>query len=397
MDKFYLKGQFIKSFGQEPSAYFSAPGRTELIGNHTDHQHGRILSSAIKQSANAAVARTSDGIITIMSEGFEAFTVDTKDLAMRSSELGTPISLVRGVAAGFGSEVPGFKAYIYSDVPAGKGLSSSAAFEVLIARIINGLGLFNKTAVELAMIGMRAENEYYGKPCGLQDQTVSAVGKTVIVDFKDPSEPVIEELPFDPKRHGYALCIIDSNASHDDMTADFSSIIDDMRIISEHFGVGHLRHVDESNLKLVNEMNSSNWHEALVPLVEFKDRSELIARYGQRAVDRSEHSINESMRVAAAAQALREDRFEDFLRLVNMSGRSSENYLKNIVSETHPEITDVRDTLDLLKELLNGRGAYRVHGGGFAGTTQAYVPLEMLDEFSEKIKEKLGESSLIIL
>ena len=376
MNKEYLQKQFNRTYGCEPSHFFSAPGRTELIGNHSDHQHGRVLSSAIKQSVYAAVEPSNDGIIRIASEGYEPFEIELSDLSIHPEEIGTTASLVRGVAAGFESP-KAFRAFIYSDVPAGKGLSSSAAFEVLIARILNELGECGLSEIDIASIGMNAENKYYGKPCGMQDQTISSVGKTVMVDFFDPANPHIEEMPYDPRSHGYALCIMDTGASHDDLTDDFSSIIEDMAVIAKHYGEEHLRHISKEQF--------------------FAEEKMLAKKYGKNVTDRAHHFLLENKRVADAAEALKADNFEEFLRLVNESGRSSENYLRNIVSSAHPERSEVADTLALIAKLLDGAGAYRVHGGGFAGTTQAYVPVDKLDYFRKEIETVLGEGSCLVI
>ncbi len=469
MDRDYLIRQFVLEFGKEPCSFFSAPGRTELVGNHCDHQHGRVLSAALRMQACAAVLPGLSGSIRIAAEGFEPFEVDLSDLSFKPEEAGTSAALVRGIASyfsnisrsdsnfesaanfvsdthtasasnfaidsvsntescrGFASTSAissvsntdscrrsnsnfaatntdsdttigsvsdthtasasnstanfGFDAYITSDIPAGKGLSSSAAFEVLIARIINELGGFGLGELELARIGMLAENNYYGKPCGLMDQTISAVGKCVTVDFLDPDKPAVEEIPFAPADHGYALCIIDTGASHDDLTDDFANIITDMAVISKHFHATHLRDVAPSDF--------------------FELKSELVDEYGQRAADRACHFILENDRVAKAAQALKDNRFEDYLAYVNESGRSSETLLCNITSEYHPELTALSDTLELLAKmqnsLLGGKGAYRVHGGGFAGTAQAYVPLEKLDAFRKEIEAALGVGSCLVV
>ena len=417
IEKDYLIKQFVKEYGKEPSSFYSAPGRTELVGNHCDHQHGRVLSAALRMRACAAVLPSVSGRIRISADGFAPFEVQLSDLDIKPEEFGTSIALVRGVTAGFknlldsgrikcGSGMPeseshcnykdsanrvnsysnfgkfkGFDAYIVSDIPMGKGLSSSAAFEVLIGRIINELGGFGLDELEIARIGMLAENNYYGKPCGLMDQTISSVGKCVTVDFLDPANPIVEEIPFAPSEHGYALCIIDTGASHDDLTDDFANIISDMAVISEHFGISHLRD--------------------LKPADFFEIKDELCERYGQRAVDRACHFIYENDRVQKSAQALKDNRFEDYLSLVNESGRSSEELLSNITSEYHPELTALSDTLSLLSKLqetlLDGRGAYRVHGGGFAGTAQAYVPLEKLDDFRKKIEAVLGVGTCLVV
>ncbi len=398
MDRDYLIRQFVLEFGKEPCSFFSAPGRTELVGNHCDHQHGRVLSAALRMQACAAVLPGLSGSIRIAAEGFEPFEVELSDLSIKPEEAGTSAALVRGIASYFsnisrsdsnsesaaGSPSTanfGFDAYIASDIPAGKGLSSSAAFEVLIARIINELGGFGLGELELARIGMLAENNYYGKPCGLMDQTISAVGKCVTVDFLDPDKPAVEEIPFAPADHGYALCIIDTGASHDDLTDDFANIITDMAVISKHFHATHLRDVAPSDF--------------------FELKSELVDEYGQRAADRACHFILENDRVAKAAQALKDNRFEDYLAYVNESGRSSETLLCNITSEYHPELTALSDTLELLAKmqnsLLDGKGAYRVHGGGFAGTAQAYVPLEKLDAFRKEIEAALGVGSCLVV
>ena len=360
---------------------FSAPGRTEISGNHTDHQHGCVLAAAVNLETVAQVEMNGADLIRVQSEGYPPVEVDLNDLTVHEEEKNTTAALIRGVAAAFsrrGAELRGFDAKVHSTVLPGSGLSSSAAFEVLIGTICNEL-FFGKqmNAVEIAQIGQYAENVYFGKPCGLMDQTASSVGGMVFIDFADPAAPVVEKIDFDFTAAGHALCIIDSGADHADLTDEYAAIPSELKRVSAFFGKEVLRDIPEA--------------------VFFAALPELRHQVPDRAILRAVHFYQENSRVQRQAQALRDGDFDAFLRLVSESGRSSWMYLQNITPAGATEHQDVAVALALCDTLLRGRGAFRVHGGGFAGTVQAFVPLEMLDSFKEGMERVLGEGKCHVL
>ena len=360
---------------------FSAPGRTEISGNHTDHQHGCVLAAAVNLETVAEVTLNGTEIIRVASEGYAPVEIDLRDLSIHDEEKNTTAALIRGVAASFakrGARLQGFDARVRSTVLPGSGLSSSAAFEVLIGTICNEL-FFDKglTAVEIAQIGQYAENVYFGKPCGLMDQTASSVGGMVFIDFADPANPVVEKLDFDFGKAGHALCIIDSGADHADLTDEYAAIPAEMKAVARLLGKEVLRDVPETEFF------------AAIP--------ELRGKVTDRAILRAVHFYQENKRVQAQAQALRENDFAEFLRLTGESGRSSWMYLQNITPAGAIDHQEVAVTLALCDSLLNGRGAFRVHGGGFAGTVQAFVPLDLLNEFKIGIEEVLGTDACHVL
>ena len=363
------------------SYYFSAPGRTEISGNHTDHQHGCVLAAAVNLVTVAEVTLNHYGLIRVQSEGYPVVEVNLNDLSVHEEEKNTTAALIRGVAAAFyqrGAELRGFDAKVHSTVLPGSGLSSSAAFEVLIGTICNEL-FFGKqlNAVEIAQIGQYAENVYFGKPCGLMDQTASSVGGMVFIDFADPAAPVVEKIDFDFTAAGHALCIIDSGADHADLTEEYAAIPGELKRVCQFFGKDVLREIPEADF--------------LGALPQLRHQ------VPDRAILRAVHFYQENSRVQRQAQALRDGDFDAFLRLVSESGRSSWMYLQNITPAGATEHQDVAVALALCDTLLRGRGAFRVHGGGFAGTVQAFVPLEMLDSFKEGMEQVLGEGKCHVL
>jgi len=368
---------FARTFGKEAEALFSAPGRTELGGNHTDHQHGRVLAAGVDLDILAAAAVNDSGVIRVQSEGYPLISVDLDRLTPVPGEENTTAALIRGVAARMkelGCPVSGVEAYMVSDVPGGSGLSSSAAFEVLTGTMLNGLFWGGRaSAVEIAQIGQYAENVFFGKPCGLMDQTASSVGGVVAIDFADPSRPVVEQISLDLAAGGYALCIIDSGADHADLTDEYAAVTRELKAVCRHFGKEVLREVPEEDF--------------LAQLPQVRRAA------GDRGVLRAFHVYGENRRAAAEAQALREGDFDGFLRLVRESGRSSAMYLQNIVPTGAVEHQEMMTALALAERLLEGRGAVRVHGGGFAGTAQAFVPLELLERFKAGIEAALGAGS----
>ena len=375
-----LKAKFERQYGRAAEYIFSAPGRTELGGNHTDHQHGLVLAAAVTLDTKAAAAENNDGCIRVISEGYTPVTVPIDELEKHPEERNTTAALVRGVAAGFmrrGYGVRGFDAYVVSDVLPGSGLSSSAAFEVLIGTVINALSGGALSPAEIARIGQYAENEYFGKPSGLMDQTASAVGGIVAIDFADPGAPVITPVEFDFAECGYALCIINSGADHAELTEEYAAITNELKAVCRVFGKEHLREVDE--------------HEFYARIAEVRRAS------GDRAALRAAHVFNENKRCAVETAALGNGDFERFLQLVTESGRSSWMYLQNVIPTGSTARQELAFALLLCGKLLGGRGAFRVHGGGFAGTVQAFVPEDMLAGFRAGIDSVLGAGSCHVL
>ena len=360
---------------------FSAPGRTEIGGNHTDHQHGCVLAAAVDLEATAQVRLIDEYSIRVLSDGYAPVEIPLDDLAYREGERNTTASLVRGVAAAFaerGCALAGFEAAVSSTVLPGSGLSSSAAFEVLIGTIINELfngGRFSPA--EIAMIGQWAENVYFGKPSGLMDQMASAVGGMIFIDFADPKNPVVEKLDFDFAAAGHTLCILDSGASHADLTDDYAAIPQELSRISNYFGQSVLRDVPETQF----------W-------AELPHLRELA---GDRAVLRAIHFYGENRRASEEAQALRDGDFNRFLMLVRQSGQSSWMYLQNVIPAGTIAHQEMGIALTLCHRILGDRGAFRVHGGGFAGTVQAFVPNELLSRFCAEIEAVLGAGSCHVL
>ncbi len=379
--KLALDKGFMAQFGRMPERYFSAPGRTEIGGNHTDHQRGCVLAGAVDLDTVAAVSLNGTDAVRILSEGYPLCQVSLRELTPQPAEINTTAALVRGVAARFaelGAQVSGFDAYVQSTVLPGSGLSSSAAFEVLLGTICNALFLGNRLPMpEIAKIGQYAENVFFGKPCGLMDQMASAVGNLVAIDFADRENPVITPVDFDFASSGHALCIIDSKASHADLTDEYAAIPGELKTICEYFGVEVLRQVPEA---------------------AFYDAIPALRRsYGDRAVMRAIHVFEENRRAQAQVNALQAGNFDEFLRLVCQSGQSSWMYLQNVVPAGYTEHQDMAIALAMCHRLLGNRGAYRVHGGGFAGTVQAFVPVDMLKTFQTGIDAVLGEGACHIL
>ena len=376
-----LDGGFSASFEGKPERYFSAPGRTEIGGNHTDHQRGRVLAGAVNLDTVAAVRPNGTNIIRIQSKGYPMSLVDIQNLEPVESEINSTPALIRGVAARFaqlGCKVEGFDAYCQSTVLPGSGLSSSAAYEVLIGTIINHLFFGGKVSQpEIAMIGQYAENVFFGKPCGLMDQTASAVGNLVTIDFLDKDNPVIEPVDFDFASCGHALCIIDSGADHADLTDEYAAIPGEIKAVATYFGKEVLTQIDEAEFY------------ANIPALR--------QACGDRAVMRCIHFYQENARVPQQVAALREGNFEKFLALIKQSGYSSYMYLQNVIPAGYKAHQDVAVALGLAEHYLRGRGAYRVHGGGFAGTIQAFVPFDILDDFVAGMDGILGKGACHVL
>ena len=380
-DKRTLDAGFAAAFGGAPERYFSAPGRTEIGGNHTDHQRGRVLAGAVNLDTRAAVRVNGSDTIRILSKGYPMSEVNVKELEPVEVEINTTPALIRGVAARFvqlGCEVRGFDAYCESTVLPGSGLSSSAAYEVLIGTIINHLFFGGRVSQpEVAQIGQYAENVFFGKPCGLMDQTASAVGGLVTIDFADKDNPDIRPVAFDFSTSGHALCIIDSRADHADLTDEYAAVPGEMKQMAEYLGKEVLTEISEDDFY------------AAIP--------ELRAKFGDRSVLRGVHEYQENARVLKQVAALERGDFDTFLRLIKESGFSSWMYLQNVIPAGYKEHQEMGVALALCEKYLQGRGAYRVHGGGFAGTVQAFVPFDILESFRAGIDRALGEGACHVL
>ena len=376
-----LDAGFAAAFGGNPDRYFSAPGRTEIGGNHTDHQRGRVLAGAVNLDTVAAVRLNGTDEIRILSKGYPMSVVNVAELTPVESEINSTPALIRGVVARFtqlGCAVKGFDAYCESTVLPGSGLSSSAAYEVLIGTIVNHMFFEGKaTQPEVAMIGQYAENVFFGKPCGLMDQMASAVGNLVNIDFFDKENPVIRPVSFDFASTGHALCIIDSGADHADLTDEYAAVPGEIKAVAAYMGKEVLTQIDEKDFY------------AKVP--------ELRKACGDRAVMRCIHFYQENARVPKQVEALEKGDFEGFLQLIKESGHSSYMYLQNVIPAGYKAHQDVAVALGLAEHYLNGRGAYRVHGGGFAGTIQAFVPYDILDEFVAGMDAALGQGACHVL
>ena len=360
---------------------YSAPGRTEVGGNHTDHNHGKVLAAGVNLDAVAVVSANAENIVRVKSEGYKIDAVDLDNLGVMPDERGKSESLIRGVCAAFknrGYNIGGFDAATVSDVLSGSGLSSSAAFEVLIGTILNYVYNEGKISpVEIAQIAQFAENEYFGKPCGLMDQMACSVGGFVQIDFNDPAAPVINKVDFDFASCNHALCIVDTGGNHADLTDEYAAVRGEMEAVAAKFGKSVLREVDiaefEQNIPLIRESA------------------------GDRAVLRAMHFFNENRRVDLLGAALRAGDFEAFKELIVESGYSSYMYNQNVYTCKAPADQPVSVALAICQDILKGKGAWRVHGGGFAGTIQAFVPADLLDEFRSRICAVFGEKSCYVL
>lgn len=370
-----LVERFERRFGSSDGiCFFSAPGRTEIGGNHTDHNSGCVLAAAVNLDTVACVRRTDDGIITVDSEGFEPITVDTADLSVREEDFGSTLALVRGTAGvlrEMGMKTGGFCATVSSNVLRGSGLSSSAAFEVLIAAILDGLyNGFALDAITRAQIAQKVENVYFGKPCGLMDQMASSVGGLVAIDFANGGAKV-DALSFDFAARGYALCVVNTGGDHGDLTDDYAAIRAEMEDVAAHLGKRVLREVDPAAF------------EASV--------GALRGQVSDRALLRAMHFFDDNARVSAQTRALREGDLARFFALVTESGRSSWMLLQNVYAR--PAEEQMALGIELSRRFLSGEGAQRVHGGGFAGTIQAYVPLACLDAYIARMEQVFGPGS----
>ena len=375
---------FDKTFGVKEdtlAALCSAPGRTEICGNHTDHQHGHVLAAAVNLDFLACVSPNGTQTVHFQSEGWPMTTVDLSDLKQQEAEKETTASLVRGVMAELakaGYTIGGFDMYAVSNVLPGSGLSSSAACEILLGVAGNHLFCQDELdAVTLAKIGQKAENQYFGKPSGLMDQTASSVGDAVAIDFSDPSAPIVRSVTANLEELGLALCIVDCGADHAALTGEYASIPREMEQVAAFFGKKVLREVQEEEV--------------------LKAMPQLRRAVGDRAVLRALHFYADDRRAVEEADALKQRDRDAFLQLVKESGRSSWELLQNITPAGAVEAQDMAIALEAAEIALNGKGACRVHGGGFAGTIQAFVPTESVSEFCEKMELMLRKGCCHVL
>ncbi len=372
-----LLNQFKSAFGISDVEFFSSPGRTEIGGNHTDHNWGRVLAGAVNLDIVSVTARNDTNVIRILSEGYPGFKVDLSSLKPDKSEHLTSAALVRGICSRFKEEgfaIGGFDACVDGCVPKGSGLSSSASFEVLIGAILSHL--FNNGKVDPiknAIIGQYSENNYFGKPCGLMDQTACAMGGLITIDFENPSKPIVKKVNFDFVVTGFALVITDTGGSHADLNDEYASLPADMKAVAAELGVKVLRQV---TLKQILE---------IAPGIREK--------VGDRAILRAIHFQGDNQRVVDQVAALERNDFNAFLRMVVDSGYSSFMYNQNIFPVSNVREQGVSLALALSDLVLKGKGAWRVHGGGFAGTIQAFVPQNLLDRYIETLEHFYGKGS----
>lgn len=359
----------------------SAPGRTEVCGNHTDHNNGKVLAASINLDAIAVVSKNDDNIIRVKSKGHKMNVVDLNDLVPNEANFGSSTTLVQGVAAtikNLGYTVAGFDACTTSDVMGGSGLSSSAAFEVLLGSVLSYMFNDGKISpVEIAKVAQYSENVFFGKPCGLLDQMASSVGTFVTIDFKSTKDPVIKKIDFDFSKSGHSLCIVDTHGNHSDLTDDYAAVRTEMESVAQALGKNVLREVSYEEF--------------------FAALPELTGRVNDRAILRAIHFFNENKRVEKAVKCLESNDFEGFKQVIIESGRSSFMLNQNVYTPKNPTEQKLSLALAISKELLDGKGAWRVHGGGFAGTIQAFVPNDMLDTYKKTIEGVFGEGSCHVL
>lgn len=358
---------FIDRYGDDEVIVLSTPGRSEICGNHTDHQHGEVIAAAINLDIIAVVKKADD--IQVYSEDYTIAPIDLHDLTCREEEKGTSEALIRGIAYRFkekGYHLGGLKAYMTSDVLRGSGLSSSAAFEVMMGTILNVL--YNDGQIDpvtIAQIGQYSENVYFGKPCGLMDQCACAIGRLIHIDFQNPDNPFVEQLHCDFSAYGYSLCIVDVHADHADLTDEYAAIPREMKQVAAYFRKDYLREVDEKAF--------------------YAQIKQIRNQVSDRALLRAIHFFNEDQRVRAAVQALNTDDINGFLKQIEASGDSSYQYLQNVMTNSHVSHQAIPLTLACSKQVLQDHGVCRVHGGGFAGTTQAFVQNDFVETYRQAI------------
>ena len=369
--------KFEKYYGCGEVAIFSAPGRSEIGGNHTDHQHGEVLAASVNLDTLGVVRATGDNTIRVISDDGQEIVISLEDVSVKLKEKGTTTALIKGVVEGFaenGYQVGGFCAYITSDVLIGAGLSSSAAFETLIGTVLSGLYNDMKVSpMEIAMIGQFAENVYFGKPCGLMDQMACSVGNLVYIDFKDPENPKVEKVAADMDAFGYSLCITDTKGSHADLTDEYAAVPEEMKRVAQYFGKDVLREITVK--EVLGEIHA------------------LRKSLGDRCVLRALHFITENERVQKEVNALKTGNIKQFLALVKASGDSSYKYLQNVYSNKDLKNQNVSVALLISEMLLEDAGVSRVHGGGFAGTIQAFVKKEYVPEYKRGMDAVFGDGA----
>lgn len=380
----YIKAieRFTEIFPEREDVHlFSAPGRSEIGGNHTDHQRGCALGAAVNLDVVAVVAFHDEGVIRLYSEGYGMTEIDLSDLDIHENEKGKSIGIVRGIAARFaqmGVKIGGFDAYSVSDVLSGSGLSSSAAFETLIGTIIDVQYNDGKAGeIEIAKIGQYAENVYFGKGSGLLDQMVCSVGGFVFLDFRNAEQPVVEKHSFDFAKAGYNLCITDTKGSHSDLTDDYVAVPSEMKQVAAQFGKEVLREVDEKEF--------------------FQAIPALRGKCSDRAILRAMHFFGENNRAIAEADALDRGDLERFFTLYHQSADSSANLLQNLYATKKPLEQGIPLAIAVSKSVLGNDASVRVHGGGFAGTIQAFVPLDQTEAYREKMDALFGAGSCYVL
>ena len=372
--------KFIDLYGDQEVSIYSTPGRSEVCGNHTDHQHGEVLAAAINLDIIAVVAKD-DTKIKILSDDYDIEVIHIDDLTLRENEKESSEGLIRGILARFQQlqhKIGGFVGYMTSDVLQGSGLSSSAAFEVMIGTILSGM--YNDMKVDpvtIAKIGQYSENVYFGKPCGLMDQCACSVGSLIHIDFKDNENPIVEKINVDFPRFHHSLCIVDVHASHADLTEDYASIPEELKEVDHFFHQEYLRDVDEKEF--------------------YEHLTEVREAVNDRAVLRAIHVFKENKRVQQAVQSLKQEDFDTFKTIVKASGESSFKYLQNIYSNHYVGQQAVSLALALSENLLGAHGVCRVHGGGFAGTIQAFVEDDYVEAYKQGIEKYFGEGSCHIL
>lgn len=373
--------KFEELYGAGEAEIYSAPGRSEVGGNHTDHQHGEVLAASINLDAIGIVRKKEEPVIELLSEGYKKIMVDLSDLEKREEEEGTSVGIIRGMAYGLkqnGHEIGGFQAYVTSDVLNGAGMSSSAAFETLVGTIISGL--YNNmeiSPVEIAQVAQYAENVFFGKPCGLMDQMACSVGGLIHIDFKDPKNPVVEKVEVDFGAYEHSLCITDTKGSHADLTDDYAEIPLEMKKVAAFFGKEFLREVEEKEF--------------------YQNIAKLQKECGDRPVLRALHFFEEDKRVEREVNALKNGDFKGFLQTVKASGNSSFNYLQNVYTNKDVQNQGVSIGLAVSESILGNHGVSRVHGGGFAGTIQAFVENDFVENYREMLDSVFGEGSCHVL
>lgn len=374
-EELFDKGQ------NRPVALFSAPGRSEICGNHTDHNNGLVLAAGISLDAIAVASKNDEGVIRIKSAGYPMDTVCCNDTEVKETETGRSQSIIRGIVARFtqlGYNVGGFDATTASQVLSGSGLSSSAAFEVLVCTMLNHLYNDGKIdPVEIAQISQYSENVYFGKPCGLLDQMACSVGGFVSIDFEDTKKPVINKIGFDFTQYGYNLCIVDTKGSHSDLTDEYAAVRTEMESIAQLFGKKVLRQITKQDVISKAKMLSE--------------------QLGERAVLRAMHYFGENERVLHLVKCLNDKDIAGFMDTIITSGRSSYMYNQNVYTCKNPTNQPLSLALNISEQILCGKGAWRVHGGGFAGTIQAFVPDEVLEEYTGSMKAIFGDDSCYVL